>query len=122
MAMVREDSSWAFYGHSVCEAKINPAPKSRARKLVTKVSPLAAKDTITAPSVNAPALMCFGSIITLVLLHQCTEAKDMPSISAILIPGLHEVFVESIAPLPNLFVQQFCFDSAKLLSPPLNAH
>jgi hypothetical protein len=43
----------------------------------------------------------------------------MPSISAILIPGLHEVFVERIAPLPNLFVQQFCFDSAKLLSPPL---
>ena len=53
----------SFYGHSVCEAKINPAPKSIAKKLVTKVSPVAAKDTIMAPRVSAPALMCFGSII-----------------------------------------------------------
>jgi hypothetical protein len=59
-----------FYGHSVCEAKINPAPKSIAKKLVTKVSPLAAKDTIIAPRVSAPALMCFGSIINLALPHQ----------------------------------------------------
>jgi hypothetical protein len=57
------------YGHSVCEAKINPAPKSIAMKLVTKVSPLAAKDTIMAPRVSAPALMCFGSIINLALLQ-----------------------------------------------------
>jgi hypothetical protein len=51
------------YGHKVCEAKINPAPKSINIKLVTKVSPLAAKDKIMAPIVSAPALMCFGSII-----------------------------------------------------------
>src|SRR4029450_6298531 len=59
-----------FYGHIVCEAKINPAPKSIAKKLVTKVSPLAPKDTIIAPRVSAPALMCFGSIINLALPHQ----------------------------------------------------
>ena len=53
-----------FYGHSVCEAKINPAPTSIAMKLVTKVSPLAAQDTIMAPRVSAPALMCFRSIIS----------------------------------------------------------
>lgn len=77
--------STTFYGHSVCDAKINPAPKSIAKKLVTKVSPLAAKDTIIAPSVSAPALMCFGSIINLALPYQY-EAKDMPEISEALIP------------------------------------
>jgi hypothetical protein len=41
-----------IYGQSVCEAKINPAPKSIAKKLVTKESPLAAKDTIMAPRVS----------------------------------------------------------------------
>src|SRR5215813_5313155 len=51
------------YGHRVCETKINPAPKSKKIKLVTKFSPLAAKDTIIAPRVSTPAFMCFGSII-----------------------------------------------------------
>jgi hypothetical protein len=74
-----------FYGHSVCEAKINPAPKSIAMKLVTKVSPLTAKDTIMVPRVSTPALMCFGSIMNLHLRHQCAEAKDMPSMREILI-------------------------------------
>src|SRR5262245_48034107 len=68
-----EDSSSACYGQSVCEAKINPAPKSIAKKLVTKESPLAAKDTIIAPRVSTPAVMCFGSIINLAILHQGTR-------------------------------------------------
>jgi hypothetical protein len=73
-----------FYGHSVCEAKIKPAPKSIAMKLVTKVSPLTAKDTIMVPRVSTAALMCFGSIMNLHL-PQCAEAKDMPSIREIVI-------------------------------------
>src|SRR5262249_50080264 len=77
--MMCEDSSSACYGQSVCEAKINPAPKSIAKKLVRKESPLAAKDTIMAPRVSTPALMCFGSIINLALPTSRYEAKNIPN-------------------------------------------
>jgi hypothetical protein len=56
-----------------------------AMKLVTKVSPLTAKDTIMVPRVSTPALMCFGSIMNLHLPHQYAEAKDMPRIGEIVI-------------------------------------
>ena len=74
------------YGHKVCDAKTKPAPKSINIKLVTKVSPLAAKDKIMAPIVSVPAFMCFGSIINVALPHQQTKARGMPEMSTMLIP------------------------------------